>query len=213
MKKIPRDENYAKHVQELRRKNYLKHREKILAKLKEDREINPDKHKVSSEKYRNKPEIKSKRKEYDKLYRVLHREKRTLSKRNAEIKRLAKDPAFRLRKMLKNSIYVALKRNKSTKNNLSILKHLPYSMEELKQHLESQFESWMNWNNWGIYDPKSWNDNDSSTWTWQIDHIVHHSNFRYTSMDDEAFQKCWSLANLRPLNSKQNILENTPSKR
>jgi len=27
------------------------------------------------------------------------------------------------------------------------------------------------------------------------------------SMEDENFKKCWSLDNLRPLNSKQNILD------
>ena len=32
-------------------------------------------------------------------------------------------------------------------------------MKDLKNHLESQFEDWMNWNNWGIYSPNLWDDN------------------------------------------------------
>ena len=65
----------------------------------------------------------------------------------------------------------------------------------------------MNLNNYGKYNSKTWNDNDPSTWTWQIDHIIPHSTFKYTSMKDNEFKKCWSLSNLRPLNSKQNFLE------
>lgn len=81
-------------------------------------------------------------------------------------------------------------------------------MQELHDHLESLFEPWMNWDNHGIYDVTSWNDDDSSTWTWQIDHIIPQSKLPYTSMDDENFRKCWSLSNLRPLSAKQNVNDN-----
>lgn len=57
----------------------------------------------------------------------------------------------------------------------------------------------MTWESRGRY--------NSKTWTWQIDHIIPHSTFKYTSMVDENFQKCWSLKNLRPLNAKQNYLD------
>ena len=67
----------------------------------------------------------------------------------------------------------------------------------------------MNWSNHGIYDPKIWNDLDTSTWRWQIDHIIPHSEFPYSSMQDENFKKCWSLNNLRPYSAKQNILDGT----
>jgi hypothetical protein len=65
----------------------------------------------------------------------------------------------------------------------------------------------MNWNNYGKYDSNSWDDDDSSTWTWQLDHIIPHSTFKYSSMEDEDFKKCWSLDNLRPLSSKQNLID------
>jgi hypothetical protein len=76
-------------------------------------------------------------------------------------------------------------------------------MEELKVHLESLFEPWMNWNNYGRYVPKTYDAKP----TWQIDHIIPHSKFKYNSMEDEEFAKCWSLSNLRPLSSKQNFEE------
>ena len=65
----------------------------------------------------------------------------------------------------------------------------------------------MNWQNWGRYNRKTWDDNDKSTWTWNIDHIIPKSNFYYTSMGDENFKKCWALENLRPYPSKLNIIE------
>lgn len=70
----------------------------------------------------------------------------------------------------------------------------------------SQFEPWMTWGNHGRYS-KLWNDNDSLTWTWQIDHIISQSKLPYTSMTDENFKKCWALENLRPLSAKQNIIK------
>ncbi len=112
--------------------------------------------------------------------------------------------SHRLKKVLSRSIRGALK---SPKAGDSILKYLPYTIQELKQHLESQFETWMNWDNWGIYDSNTWNDDDSTTWKWQIDHIVPHSSFKYSSMKDEEFKKCWDLSNLRPLSAKENLLK------
>ena len=73
--------------------------------------------------------------------------------------------------------------------------------------MQSLFEPWMNWNNYGRYDIKSWDDNNSNTWTWQVDHIIPHSTFKYSSMEDEDFKKCWDLKNLRPYSSKLNFEE------
>ncbi len=115
------------------------------------------------------------------------------------------DVFFRLRSNISGAIYFALKKQKSSKNNISIMKHLPFSIEELKQHLENQFEPWMTWENHGRYYIKKWNNNDQSTWTWQIDHIIPQSNLPYTSMEDDNFKICWSLNNLRPLRSDLNF--------
>jgi 5-methylcytosine-specific restriction endonuclease McrA len=63
----------------------------------------------------------------------------------------------------------------------------------------------MNWNNHVKYYLNKWNDNDPSTWTWQIDHIIPQSKLLYTNMEDENFNKCWDLNNLRPISSKENL--------
>lgn len=88
---------------------------------------------------------------------------------------------------------------------------MPYNAKELKEHIEKQFSEpgneWMNWENWGVYDLKTWDDNDKSTWKWQLDHIIPQSKFKYESMEDEEFKQCWSLSNLRPYSAKLNITE------
>ena len=150
---------------------------------------------------------KQQRADYGKVYRQLN--KKSIARRdNAYKKNLRKtNPFYRLRKDLSRSIQRSLKSRGSSKNGRSIMHHLPYSFHELKSHIESQFEAWMSWDNQGIYKLDKWDDNDPTTWTWNIDHIIPQSDLPYTSMSDDNFQKCWALSNLRPLSSKQNVSE------
>ena len=152
----------------------------------------------------NKTQIQETQKEYRKQEDLDHKRFR---RRTWENDRLKNDPAFRLRKDVSRYINLALNSMDSSKLGKSIVDHLDYSFSELKAHIESKFEPWMNWQNWGRYDPKTWDDNNLATWAWQIDHIIPHSIFHYTSMEDEEFQKCWALTNLRPLSAKQNYLD------
>jgi len=95
--------------------------------------------------------------------------------------------AYKLRAVCSSMIYQAMK---SSKNNSSILDYLPYTMDELKAHLESKFDDNMAWDNYGVY--------------WQIDHIIPQSKLLYTSMESENFKKCWALENLQPLEAVAN---------
>ena len=99
------------------------------------------------------------------------------------------DPVFRIKQNISRSIRYYIKTG--SKHGQSVLDKLGYSLQQLKEHLEKQFDQNMNWENYGTY--------------WHIDHIVPHSSFSYTSMDDEEFKKCWSLDNLRPLEAIENI--------
>lgn len=114
---------------------------------------------------------------------------------------------YKIRSNISSIIRKSLKSNKSSKQNKSILNVLPYTIEELKNHLELLFEDWMTWENHGNYRIKLWNDKDNSTWTWQIDHIIPHSTFKYTDMECQEFKDCWSLSNLRPYSAKLNQLD------
>jgi hypothetical protein len=121
------------------------------------------------------------------------------------------------RKRFSKSVHRALKEHGSLDKYLSIADYLLYTIEELMMHIEELFSApynlapdgsvWMTWNNWGVYSPKLWDDNDPSTWRWHLDHITPDSEFHYTSMTDQAFRDCWALSNLRPYSAKQNVIE------
>ena len=42
----------------------------------------------------------------------------------------------------------------------------------------------------------------------EIDHVVPKSHFKYESMEDPQFQKCWELKNLQPLWKQENKRKN-----
>lgn len=133
-------------------------------------------------------------------------EKRRKNQRKYGRKRLS-TPEGKLRAVISGYIRDSLKNNGGDKRGKSCMNFLPYTIQELKEHIEKQFEPWMNWNNWGIYRRESWNDDDPSTWRWQLDHIVPNSTFLYSSMESDGFQKSWSLNNLRPYSAKQNVID------
>ena len=129
--------------------------------------------------------------------RELYYKNNSNKRKCAEYKaRVQKNPHLKLRRSISSAVYSALK---FAKNNLSIFSKLPYSFNDLKVHLESLFEPWMNWNNYGKY--------DRNNKTWQLDHIIPQCVLIYHSMDDENFKRCWSLSNLRPLDSYENLLK------
>lgn len=173
-----------------RRKLYATHKDKIIA--------------VNSAYYNNN---KDKKKEYDKTYYLLNKDKRMAQSLVNHKRRMKEDPAYKIRSIVSVAIGKFIKKAGSSKNNLSILKYLPYTIQELKTHLEKQFEPWMTWGNHGAYRVDIWDDTDSSTWMWQIDHIIPHSTFKYTSMEDQEFKDCWALTNLRPYSAKKNIID------
>ncbi len=115
------------------------------------------------------------------------------------------------------AIRFGITENGGNKGGKSCLNYLPYTIPELKEHLTGLFkhidslgsngEVWMTWKNYGNYRTKTWNDNDVSTWKWNIDHITPQASLPYISMEEENFQKCWALENLRPYSAKQNNLD------
>jgi hypothetical protein len=117
------------------------------------------------------------------------------------------EPQYRLRMLISSTINSGLKRRGSSKNGVSCMDYLGYTIGELAAHLEALFEPWMTWDNWGVYNPSTWIDNEPTTWKWQIDHIISHADFQYSTMEDEEFRSCWALTNLRPYSAKQNVLD------
>lgn len=100
-------------------------------------------------------------------------------------KRYHTDPRYKLTCTLRNRFREAIKKNFKRS---SVLDLVGCSMEELKQHLESQFKQGMTWNNHGVGDGK-----------WHIDHIIPLSVF-----DDPQSKQAWSKDNLQPLWGSEN---------
>lgn len=152
---------------------------------------------------KNKKQIQIRCKEY----REKNKETIKKSKNEYEKQRKQSDFTFKLRKSVAKTIRYYLQHNGSKKNGQSILGFLPYTIEELKVHIESLFEPWMSWDNWGSYNPETWDDNDPSTWTWSLDHKTPQSDLPYDSMEHPNFLKCWDFSNLRPYSAKQNVID------
>lgn len=185
------EEYYKENVEKCKKnkkKWYIKNSEKVKKKTKEWAIKNPDMVKISQKKYRRcNPEkvkewINNNREKYNKNHREYQKNK------------LLNDPFYKLKRNVSKAISAGLKKRLLSKNGKSTFTFLPYTVDELKEHLEKQFEPWMNWNNWG-----------SGKGKWNIDHRIPHSFFNYKSVNDKEFQKCWALKNLRPLDAIENI--------
>lgn len=100
---------------------------------------------------------------------------------------------FKLRSVIMNAIRRNIINKTVEEQEQAIHSILGYSSKELKDHLESRFETKMTWDNYG---------------EWHIDHIKPESWFTYEQPTDEEFKKCWALDNLQPMWASQNIDKN-----
>jgi hypothetical protein len=150
-----------------------------------------------NKKYREKPGIKEKQqiltkqwkeknkehyKEYCIQYRKEYRKNKTKN-----------DPLFKLEDNIRSSIYNAFKYKNISKSSKT-REILGCSFEELKQHLESQFEPWMNWNNRGNHSVSG------QKISWDIDHIVPLSSAK----TEDDIVKLNHYTNLQPICSYYN---------
>ena len=97
---------------------------------------------------------------------------------------------YKLRKGVSKIILFYLKKQLMPKTSATWI-NLPYKPNDLREHLEKQFDNNMSWDNYGIY--------------WTIDHIIPQSKLLFKDFNDENFLKCWRLENLRPLEKIANI--------
>jgi len=107
------------------------------------------------------------------------------------------DFRFKLNSIMRSTIRSSLHTKKISKNRRRWEDLVGYTLEDLKTHLERQFEPWMNWENFG---------RSYKLYTkWSLDHIVPLSAFNFTSTDDEEFKLAWGLDNLQPLDTYINL--------
>lgn len=114
-------------------------------------------------------------------------EKYNKQKRKSRAKR-RKDPRFRLDSNVASYICTSLH---GKKGGVKWEKLVGYSIQDLIQRLEKQFDDKMSWGNYGTY--------------WHVDHIRPVSSFNYILPSDSEFKECWALGNLQPLEAIENI--------
>lgn len=96
----------------------------------------------------------------------------------------------KLSRVLSYQIWRSLKDIKAERHWESLT---TFTLQELKESLEQQFQPGMTWENQGKEG-------------WHIDHIIPQNVFfPFESENDEKFKICWSLYNLRPLWCKDNL--------
>jgi hypothetical protein len=128
---------------------------------------------------------KDKTKKYNKQY---NKERRESGYRQNYIKgKLKTDVNFKLQKRLRDRIYSALKNVSKTGSGV---RDLGCSIEDLKIHIEKQFQPGMTWDNWAI---------DG----WHIDHIRPLASFNLS--DRQEFLQACHYTNLQPLWAKDNL--------
>jgi len=180
--KIYREE----HKEEMRiyhKKNYLENKELISQRNKNWRIKNKKKKAESDRNYQLKNSEKLR------LYRKEYRENQLNRDRINKQRNKQRNENFyiKLNHKMGASIRKALKSNKNGRHWESLV---GYTLEDLKKHLESQFQEGMTWENYG---------------KWHIDHIIPISLFNINGIKSKGFKKCWSLENLRPLWAKENM--------
>ncbi len=130
--------------------------------------------------------------EYYKKYSVKNKESLNRYKNDWFNERMKIDNLFKLKRKIKTTIKDSFRFKKFSKNE-KVIDILGCSFEEFKVHLESKFESWMSWNNHGLY-------NGDFNYGWDIDHIIPISSAR----TKEDVIKLNHYTNLQPLCSKIN---------
>jgi hypothetical protein len=147
---------------------------------------NKDKIKKYNKEYRNKN--KDRLKEYHNDWRsnnITYKEYR----RDYEKNKKHNDNKYRLSVYTRTSVWTCLKERGVNKYK-STFDLLPFTLEGLMDHISNLFIEGMSWDNYG---------------EWHLDHIKPMSSFKFNSINDPEFIECWSLSNLQPLWSHDNL--------
>ena len=136
----------------------------------------------------NKENLKVQKEEW----RKRNKEKIKLQKRKWNKLQKENNILYNLSQLISASYRKAFKRSGFSKKSKTI-EILGCPFEEFKLHLESKFESWMNWKNRGLY-------NGDFDYGWDIDHIIPLSS----ANTEEDVIKLNHYTNLQPLCSKIN---------
>ena len=124
-------------------------------------------------------------------YNELNRKRR----REYHKRKIQSDPIYKLKVSFVRRLNKSLRRNKFV-NSKSILfkEYIGCDFYFFKSYIESQFEYWMNWDNYGLY-------NGELNYGWDLDHIIPLSSAK---TEDELYKLC-HYENLQPLWAEDNL--------
>lgn len=200
------------------RESYYKHRDKILAK----RKLNREKSRIREQEYREQnreklkkyrrerywrdpermrkiareyarahppkkpqtPAQKAAAREAERRYRNRHRERLKAE----ENERLARDPEYRLIRLLRTRVAAAVRSQYSVKA-CKTMELIGCGMHKLFAYLEQQFQPGMDWHNYGKTG-------------WHIDHIIPCAAFDLSPPEQQ--KACFHYTNLRPMWAREN---------
>lgn len=193
---------------EYKKNYYIANKKRILDEQKEYQKLNNETKKEYDSLYRNENKDKlnkvknkwkinnsDKAKLASKKYRDINKVKVNKKIRECKDKKRLNDPLYKLKDSIRSMVNSALKNKGYTKSDKTI-NIIGCSFDELKLHLESKFEPWMNWNNKGNWNgyPKDINV------SWDIDHIIPLNNAK----NENDVIRLNHYTNLQPLCSYTN---------
>ena len=183
---------YSKEYREKNKEKIKEYTEKNKERRKEYRMKNKERFKQYNKEYneKNKEKLKENRiknKEWRKEYLLKNKERIARLQKELIAKYRKTNIQYKLKDRLRSRLHHALKGN--IKNG-SAVRDLGCTLEELKIHLENQFEEGMTWDNW---------KKDG----WHIDHIKPLNSFDLT--DPVQLKEACHYTNLQPLWAHDNI--------
>lgn len=100
------------------------------------------------------------------------------------------EPQYKILQLLRARFYNAVVKQQKGKKASSTKNIIGCTIDELREYLESKFDTGMSWSNFGLYG-------------WHIDHIVPCSSFDLTKPSEQ--KKCFHYSNLQPLWACDNL--------
>lgn len=194
--------NYLKDTEAALNRNRInnaKYRERHKEKIKERKRIQAKKlyysdlenSRKKALEYRNKNREKCR--ERDRInYAKRKKENPSLCTQKRE-KLIKANPSIKIRFSLSVRLNNLLKAKGKSKDKSCFVDFIGCSINELKNHIESQFNKKMNWGNWGE--------------VWHVDHIMPCASFDH-SIHSQVLQ-CWHYSNLQPLEVKDNLMKSS----
>lgn len=210
-----RNKNAAK-IKTQRSERWAKNKEAIARRRKAEYNENPEKYRERSRRFnakhpdtvknynqeyylKNSKKIKKQTLEYAKAnigkrrlvankWRAANEDKIKASAEKTRLK-FKDDPKHKLNRNISRGMNHTLKEGKKAGRHWEAL--VPYTIDQLKKHLEKSFKPGMTWDNYGSF--------------WHLDHKIPKSAFNYSDPRHVDFQRCWGLENLQPLEAKANL--------